>query len=178
MTYPSFASGEVLTAADMNAVGRWLVKTVTVGSAVTTVPVTDAFSTEYDNYEIVFSGGSKSSPGTMNMQFGSTNTGYYNSWYGRDYVNNPVQNAASNTSTTSVGVEGTSNGMDATWFVNSPFLTRRTTYRGVTNSMQVGGYSYNFGGFVDNSTSYTAFTLLVGTGTLTGGTIRVYGIRN
>ena len=178
MTFPSFSAGEVLRAQDMNAVGRWLVKTVTVGSAVTTVPVTDAFSTEYDNYEIVFSGGSKSSPGTMNMQFGSTNTGYYNSWYGRDYVNNPVQNAASNTSTTSVGVEGTSNGMDATWFVNSPFLTRRTTYRGVTNSMQVGGYSYNFGGFVDNSTSYTAFTLLVGTGTLTGGTIRVYGIRN
>ena len=71
MTFPSFSAGEVLRAQDMNAVGRWLVKTVTVGSAVTTVPVTDAFSTEYDNYEIVFSGGSKSSPGTMNMQFGS-----------------------------------------------------------------------------------------------------------
>ena len=178
MSYPSFSVGEVLTAADMNAVGRWLVKTVTVGTTVTTVPVTDAFSTEYDNYEIVFSGGSKSVSGTMNLQLGATGAGYYNTWYGRDYLNNPVQNAGSNVATTSVGVEGTTNGMDATWFVNSPFLTRRTTYRGVTNSIQVGGYSYNFGGFVDNATSYTAFTLLVGTGTLTGGTIRVYGLRN
>ena len=178
MTYPSFSAGEVLRATDMNAVGRWLVKTVTVGSTVSTVPVTDAFSADYDNYEIVFSGGSKSTPGTMNLQFGATNTGYYNAWYGRDYLNNAIQNAASNATTTSVGVEGTSNGMDATWFVASPFLTRRTTYRGVSNSMQTGGYSYNFGGFVDNATSYTAFTLFVQAGTMTGGTIRVYGIRN
>jgi hypothetical protein len=178
MPVPDFSPGEVLTAAAMDSIGRWLVKTVTVGATVTTVPVTDAFSTEYDNYEIVFSGGSKSVAGTMNLQFGATGAGYYNTWYGRDYLNNAVQNAASNAATTSVGVEGTTNGMDATWFVNSPFLTRRTTYRGVTNSIQVGGYSYSFGGFVDNATSYTAFTLLVGTGTLTGGTIRVYGYRN
>ena len=178
MTFPNFTTGEVLNASDMNAVGLWLVKTQTIGTGVSSVTVTGAFSADYDNYEIVFSGGSKSSNGTMNLQFGATNTGYYNSWYGRDYVNNPVQNAASNASTTSVGVEGTNNGMDATWFVASPFLTGRTTYRGVTNSIQVGGYSYNFGGFVDNATSYTAFTLFVQAGTMTGGTIRIYGYRN
>jgi len=178
MTFPVFSTGEVLRAADMNAVGLWLVKTQTVGTGVSSVTVTGAFSADYDNYQILFSGGSKSVAGTMNLQLGATGVGYYNTWYGRDYLNNPVQNAASNATTTSVGVEGTTNGMDAIWFINSPFLTTRTTYRGVTNSIQAGGYSYNFGGFVDNATSYTAFTLFVQTGTLTGGTIRVYGYRN
>jgi len=49
MTYPSFTSGDILTAADMNAVGLWLVKTQTVGTAVSSVQVTGAFSSTYDN---------------------------------------------------------------------------------------------------------------------------------
>ncbi len=49
MTYPSFSAGDILTAADMNAVGLWLVKTQTVGTAVASVTVTDAFSSTYDN---------------------------------------------------------------------------------------------------------------------------------
>jgi len=56
MSFPSFASGEVLTAADMNAVGLWLVKTQTVGTGVPSVVVTDAFSANYDNYLVTISG--------------------------------------------------------------------------------------------------------------------------
>jgi hypothetical protein len=36
----------------------------------------------------------------------------------------------------------------------------------------------NTGGFLNNTTSYTAFTFTPSSGTLTGGTIRVYGYRN
>ena len=48
-TPPTFSSGSVLTAAQMNAVGLWLVKTQTVGTAVSSVSVTDVFSSNYDN---------------------------------------------------------------------------------------------------------------------------------
>jgi len=33
-------------------------------------------------------------------------------------------------------------------------------------------------GYVNNTTQYTAFTISPSSGTLTGGTIRVYGYRN
>jgi hypothetical protein len=39
-TPPDFSSGAVLTAAQMNSVGLWLVKTQTVGTAVSSVAVT------------------------------------------------------------------------------------------------------------------------------------------
>ena len=53
MTYPVFATGDVLNASDMNAVGLWLVKTQTIGSGVGSVAVTGAFSADYDNYKII-----------------------------------------------------------------------------------------------------------------------------
>ena len=81
MTYPSFTSGEVLTAADMNAVGLWLVKTQTVGTAVASVTVTDAFSSTYDNYRIIYTGGAASTSCVLSLQFGiggtMTTTNYY-----------------------------------------------------------------------------------------------------
>jgi len=40
MTFPVFASGDVLNASDMNGVGLWLVKTQAVGSGVASVTVT------------------------------------------------------------------------------------------------------------------------------------------
>jgi hypothetical protein len=39
-TPPDFSSGAVLTAAQMNSVGLWLVKTQTVGTTVSSVAVT------------------------------------------------------------------------------------------------------------------------------------------
>jgi hypothetical protein len=53
MSFPSFASGEVLTAADMNAVGMWKITTQTF-SAQTQVDFTGVFTSSYTNYRIVF----------------------------------------------------------------------------------------------------------------------------
>jgi hypothetical protein len=57
----------------------------------------------------------------------------------------------------------------------SPFLSDETVYNGWYINEGSGGYSV---GFLDNTTSYTAFTIAPGSGTLTGGTIRVYGYAN
>ena len=79
MTYPTFNSGDVLTAAEMNAVGLWLVKTQTIGTAVSSVTVTGAFSTDYDAYQIVVTGGTFNTTLVWGVfQFSSAHTtGYY-----------------------------------------------------------------------------------------------------
>lgn len=54
MTFPSFVSGEVLRAEDMNAVGLWLVKSQTfTGSG--TAQLTNCFNADFQNYRLVFS---------------------------------------------------------------------------------------------------------------------------
>lgn len=53
MSFPSFATGEVLTAADMNAVGMWHLNTTSFAAA-TQVDFTNVFSADYDSYKIVF----------------------------------------------------------------------------------------------------------------------------
>lgn len=52
MTYPVFASGDVLNASDMNAVGLWLVNKTTF-SAASTVSVDNLFSSNYENYRLL-----------------------------------------------------------------------------------------------------------------------------
>jgi hypothetical protein len=77
MTYP-WSSGEVLTAADLNAyAGLILVKTQTIGTAVSSVTVTDAFSSTFDNYRIIVGGGTQSASTTIEFRLGSSTTGYY-----------------------------------------------------------------------------------------------------
>ena len=66
-TPPTFSSGAVLTAAQMNSVGMWLVKTQTVGTAVSSVTVTGAFSADYDNYLILMSGGTGSDSASISI---------------------------------------------------------------------------------------------------------------
>jgi hypothetical protein len=53
-TPPDFVSGAVLTAAQMNAIGLWLVNTTTF-SAVSSVEINDCFSADFQNYKIVWS---------------------------------------------------------------------------------------------------------------------------
>jgi hypothetical protein len=54
MSFPSFATGEVLTAADMNAVGLWHITTVSPTPA-NVVAVNNCFSSDYTNYRILIS---------------------------------------------------------------------------------------------------------------------------
>lgn len=53
-TPPTFGSGDVLTAAQMNAIGMWQVGSTTATSG-TTAQVLGCFTTDYDCYKIVIS---------------------------------------------------------------------------------------------------------------------------
>jgi hypothetical protein len=70
-TPPDFTAGAVLTAAQMNAVGLWLVGTVTV-SASTSGTTDTAFTSDYKNYRVV---GTFSSTTAINVALTLRNSG-------------------------------------------------------------------------------------------------------
>ena len=157
--------------------GLQLIKTQTIGSAVASVPVTDAFSADYDNYKIIVNGGVGSTIQNLSLQLGSTTTGYYGSQIAATssgVVAGSGMNGISNWSL--AGISSTNSNYLNAELLN-PFLTKPTTLFSVRNDDRTAGSYGTTVGFLDNSTSYTGFTLIVA-GTMTGGTIRVYGYRN
>jgi len=177
MTYPTFNSGDVLTAAEMNAVGLWLVKTQTIGNAVSSVAVTGAFSSDYDNYLVTVAGGVHSTGSQVfNLQMGATVTGYYYSLTYSAY--NTTPSAAGGINVAKWDYAGGCNlaGLNARIDINSPFLAKATTFSSTVANHT--NYAGNCVGLLNNSTSYTGFTLGLSAGTMTGGTIRIYGYRN
>jgi hypothetical protein len=180
MPVPDFAPGEVLTAAAMDSIGLWLVKTQTVGAGVASVTVTGAFSADYQNYKIIYTGGTHSAANDIQLQLGATTTGYYGARISLFYSSDTF-NFARNNNSASFGFAGTgsSTGAYCNFDLLNPFATTRTIINAPnianTSTAAVAG-SYN--GFLDDATSYTAFTFIATSGTLTGGTIRVYGYRN
>ena len=181
MTFPVFTAGEVYRAADANAIGLWLVKTQTVGTGVSSVTVTGAFSADYDNYKITYTGGVSSVASDMYLSLGASSTGYYGGLiYNRPNNANPAGIANNNGAYWQYGAGlNTANGITSSFELYQPFLTRRTTL--YSQAMQISDASSAFGtfaGFHDSATSFTSFTFTPSGGTITGGTIRVYGYRN
>lgn len=152
--------------------------TVTIGNAVSSVTVSGAFSSLYDAYKIVVTGGASSGDCVLYLQLGSTTSGYYTAF---NYVtfSTPTTAKADGNSNGSYFINmgaGTANNLSASIEIQNPFLAKRTTAQGSSGNGNL--YCGTTSGVVDNTTSYTAFTLLPNAGTLTGGSIRVYGYRN
>lgn len=160
--------------------GLQLIKTQTIGSGVSSVTVTDAFSSTYDNYQITVAGGATNGGDYgLNMRLGSTTTGYH--YYGQ-YSNfaNTFTNAINSAGGSEWGAVGitTTNNLMANIFVSSPFLTKATFFHCDYIYNNPSGGRANMAGYLNDSNSYTAFTLFINTSSMTGGTIRVYGYRN
>jgi hypothetical protein len=180
MTYPSFSAGEVLRAADMNAVGLWLVKSQTVGTGVSSVTVTGAFSADYENYKIIYSGGTQSADASHALRLGGSTTGYNTVLFYTDSATPPITipPAVQNGANLSAWIGGGSAGQaaHAEFELLGPNLAAYTKIR---NGLYQDGTNYGtMQGEHRVATAYTSFELLAGTGTITGGTIRVYGYRN
>jgi hypothetical protein len=176
-TPPDFSPGQVLTAAHMDAVGLWLVKSQTVGSGVVSVTVTGAFNADFDNYFIVFAGGTQSTASESSLKLGASTTGYYGVLnYG--IVGGGALFASDNNAAKFTWVGGGSAGQNAhlSCFLYSPYLATHTKIRQGAYQSNVAFGIYN--GDHRVASSYTDFTITSGTGTFTGGTIRVYGYRN
>jgi hypothetical protein len=183
-TPPDFTAYTPLTAAQLNQAGLWLVKTQTVGSAVSSVTVNNAFSADYENYKIVYSGGQSSAAVNLYLQLtlGGTasTTGYYGVLVWGNLTTSVVAAATDNNGAQfsfAGGGAGANNGAAS---VNvdllNPFGAMRTRLH---NAQTLYATVYGtYTGLHDVGTSYDGFKLTPASGTITGGTIRVYGYRN
>jgi hypothetical protein len=183
-TPPTFTAYTPLTAAQLNQAGLWLVKSQAVGSGVASVTVNNAFSADYDNYKVVWSGGQSSAAAEIYMQLttGGTasTTGYYGTLVWASVTTAAVAGAANNNAAQwswAGGGAGANNGAAS---VNvdllNPFGAMRTRLH---NAQTLYATVYGtYTGLHDVGTSYDGFKLTPASGTITGGTIRVYGYRN
>ena len=177
MSFPSFSTGEVLTAADMNAVGWWLVKTVTIGTGTSTVPVTSCFSSDYDNYKVVMSGTITTVSSSLSLTLGAgTGSNYYGSLYFDAYTGASTgTNRTNNGTSLGIGFAETSlREQFVTIEIGSPNLARSTSLTGNYYGATWSGW---FAGTRADTTQYTGFNIN-STSNMNGGTIRVYGYRN
>lgn len=179
-TPPDFVAGNVLTAAQMNAVGLWLIKTQTIGSGVSSVTVSDVFSADYENYRIIVSGGVGSTNSTLRLTIGAANTAYYWAAYVSAAYSGGSLSAQQSANSTNFDFAGqfSTDSIRSDIELNQPFLTKNTFYRSSWINPATGGTQATAAGYLNNSTSYTAFTLTCASGTLTGGTVYVYGYRD
>jgi hypothetical protein len=152
--------------------GMRLVKKQTIGSGVSTVTVTAAFSATYPNYKIIVSDGVGSAAQAIGLRLGASAVNYA-------YALNVNNYSGGASSVLSSGADvrwqyaGESNGLynNMNIDLHNPFLAKATTLQGNYTGNGSGGSTV---GIHNVATSYTDFTINVA-GSMTGGTIYVYG---
>lgn len=173
----STATGLVWGAPDGN--GLTLIKKQTIGSSVASVTVTDAFSATYDNYLIIVSDGVGSTGGTSTLTLGATTANYYMTGVYFSPTGSTVTGFNVNNGSGWSGTYYTTSNNSGHIILQSPFLSKRTTFQSVLIGADSGSNYAHYFGHLQNTTSYTAFTLTASGGsTYTGGEIRVYGYQN
>jgi hypothetical protein len=160
-----------------NPQGLEFIKTQTIGSGVSSVTVADAFSATYDNYKIVMNS-TGSSNHSIDIKFGSSVTGYYGVLVYAEYTATVISMAGRNNTSQMNwvgGCSGAGQSSIANLDVMNPFAA---AYTRVANGAYADSTAYGtMQGEHKVATSYTSFILATNNGTLTGGTITVYGYR-
>jgi hypothetical protein len=155
------------------------VKSQSIGTAVSSVTVTDVFSADYDNYRILLNTNTGSATNIGgSLRLGSTTTGYYGARALVTFDGTQTLLGANNSSGFSIGNLSTVGG-SYSLDVITPFLATRTSIQGnnVYRLNSTNGYMTTAAGFQNSNTSFTEFTFSVGGNTITGGSIEVYGYR-
>jgi hypothetical protein len=162
-----------------NPTGLELVSTTTVTSG-SSVTVSNCFSSTYDAYKIIMSGGATTANGTMSFQFSGITTGYY---IGIIYYafsagsGTPAIFSAANQSTWQEVGSTSSSGIALNIDVINPYLAKFKQYSCAAPNMNTSGSFVLTNGICSSTAQATGFVLSHGT-TFTSGTVRVYGYRN
>jgi hypothetical protein len=181
MALHTFVAGDVLLAQQLNdsfasVGGVRLVSATTIGSAVASVTVTGAFSSTYDNYRIIVSGGVASTGLSLALTLGASTAGYYASGFANFYNNSAYSGTAdNNTSSWTVAAAGTTNNLDGVFELYGPNLAKTTGFQATVARHVAASFQQQSRGWHNSTTQYTDFTLTASTGNITGGTIFVYG---
>ena len=189
-TPPDFSVGQVLTAAHMNAVGLWEIKSQTFTSA-SSVNVTNCFNADFENYHVVLEWLQNTSNANLELKMRdssgdiSTNYGYETggSYYASGVGQFAGYNNSANETQTSMwllNVVASYRGQGY-WDVFGPNLTRETRWLGRVSTSNASATNTRVGliytGRHNATTACTGFSLIPSAGTISG-TVRVYGYRN
>lgn len=179
-TPPTFTAGAVLEAGQLNKIGMWLVSETSATTGAT-LAVNNVFSADYDSYMVVIDNYSTSS-GTevLYMRLGSTTTGYYTQFFGANWAATTMDvNGGSNVAQwdTRFVSNSTTQGASGVIFVHRPFNTTRTSVQFLPGDTRTGGGVRYAGGFLDNATSYTGFTVYPNANNFATINVKVYGLR-
>lgn len=177
MSVKTFTS-TTLSSSDVNTylanAGLVYVKSQTVGSGVSSVTVSNAFSSEFTNYLIIDSGGSMSSDTTIRLSIGSLSTGYYYFLTYGSFTGSTVYGDNGNNATNWAHAGGGGGARTCYIELFEPYTSRDIQMRSRVRYGTVYGTEI---GYLGNTTPQTSFTLTANSGTMTGGTITVYGYR-
>jgi hypothetical protein len=152
--------------------GLRLIKKQTIGTAVSSVTVTNAFSATYEAYKIIATDvAASSSNAVVNMQLTGLTSGYYGNGIFANFAGGAVTSAGIDNAVSHTIAGGIREGMYLNVEVINPFLARQTHFANAFQDPNAG-----FAKCVQTSlTSATGFTITPSNGTITGGTIYIYG---
>jgi hypothetical protein len=183
MAIKTFTTGEVLTASDTNTYlansGLVFIKQQTIGTAVSSVSVTSAFSTDFDNYRIIISKTTVSAVGnsayiTIN---GSTGSTYSSNGIYMTPTSATVNGLALNQQNLGFWLGITGGVWSGSFDVISPFLGAVTNFFGQSGGSGASSYYNSTMAADSNAASSTGFSVVQASTNLTGGTITVFGYR-
>ena len=153
-----------------------LISSTTIDNGVTFVTVSDAFSSTYDNYKILINGGAASAASRLQVQLGVTAVGYYSGNHRITYTGAVLSTTSDiNDDAFKFGGWAYPDGINLSAELYSPNLAKFTVFSASGAQMVTTGQSFVYNGYLNNTTQYTDFSIVTSGGTLTGGTIQVYG---
>jgi hypothetical protein len=157
--------------------GLTLIKKQTVGTGVSSVNITAAFSATYDNYLVIYTGGTGNN-NYISLRIGNVATAnYYNTAQSYSYSNSAPTQAGQAATTAHSNINYmTASGGAVRCEIMQPFLSTFTymSTLGIEATAAAGGGVYERKGMLSTTASYTSFDI-ISNGTMTGGTIYVYG---
>jgi len=180
-TPPDFTAGQILTAAQMNAVGMWFINSFTV-SAAPEIICDDVFSADFENYKIVYSIPTNTNFIRMQLRTGAgnvaTNYGATNAQITDNVTSVSFLNANASTWNDTRWLICPNNISFGTTEIFQPNLAANTfidnscSTISSTNSQKLWG-----AGRHNANTQATGFRIFPTSGTFTA-TVRVYGYRD
>ena len=154
--------------------------TVTIGNAVSSFTVNGAFTSAYRSYRIVARGGTCSAEGSAWFQLTSAGTALTTGYYGTLIYNGAGSllsaRDTNNSSFALHAAHGNVGGITLSLDLHSPAEALMTW---MANSSYV-RYDYmgTYNGYNNSSVAYDGFKITPSSGTITGGTVSIYGYRN
>ena len=184
MAFPVFASGDILNASDMNAVGLWKVAGASF-TTVGTVNVNNVFTSSYVNYRLIVKLSASSTNQTVSMRLRASGTDSSASYYFTGLActsssDTVIFFARSNNATSATVMISQATGTRSLVLdVMNPQLAENTYFHGSYADFNA-AVNYSVGGSHLVATAYDGFSLFAGAGggaTISGSYV-VYGYRD